>query len=337
MKPSKTTALSTVVRRDQVVRRLHEAEHALSFALGLDQVRLVLDVAAAQQVFAQRQRLGEEVIGHAHAIKVHALARLGDLLKEMPKAQGGQKGGRGRKIDGSRREPSISPPSLRELGIDKRTSMLAQQLAALPTETRRSIAQRELKLGEAVRRARQAHARAVAPTLSRPSGLFDVIVIDPPWQYDRQPTTRGLRGQCDYATMTLEELRALELPAAPDCVLWLWTTNSFMRDAYTLADTWGFTVKTILTWDKVHLGLGDWLRNVTEHCLFAVRGRPPVTLTNQTTLLRETRRAHSQKPEAFYALVESLCPGRKCEYFSRSVRAGWDAWGLEAPPRRASV
>ena len=44
------------------------------------------DIAAAQQVFAARQRLGEDVVGLAHAIKTHALARLGELLAEMPKA-----------------------------------------------------------------------------------------------------------------------------------------------------------------------------------------------------------------------------------------------------------
>jgi N6-adenosine-specific RNA methylase IME4 len=111
-------------------------------------------------------------------------------------------------------------------------------------------------------------------------------------------------------------LRARRLPAADDAVLWLWTTNAFMAEAHALAATWGFTVKTILTWDKVHIGLGSWLRNVTEHCLLCVRGRAVVTLTNQTTLIREARREHSRKPEAFYALVESLCPGRKYELFA---------------------
>ena len=71
-----------------------------------------------------------------------------------------------------------------------------------------------------------------------------------------------------------------------------------MREAYELAEAAGFDVKTILTWDKVHIGLGSWLRNVTEHCLLCVRGRPVVTLTNQSTLLREIRREHSRKPES---------------------------------------
>jgi len=139
-----------------------------------------------------------------------------------------------------------------------------------------------------------------------------------------------MRGEVDYATMTVDELKELKLPAADDCVLWLWTTNSFMREAYDLLDAWGFAAKTILTWDKVTMGLGSWLRNVTEHCILAVRGKPTVTLTNQTTLIREPRREHSRKPEAFYALVRDVCPGRIYEYFSRTPRAGIEAYGIES-------
>ena len=43
-------------------------------------------------------------------------------------------------------------------------------------------------------------------------------------------------------------------------------------------------------------------------------------------------RAHSEKPEEFYAMVESLCPAPAyLELFARSARQGWTAWGAEAP------
>ena len=113
-------------------------------------------------------------------------------------------------------------------------------------------------------------------------------------------------------------------------VLWLWCTNAFMREAYQCLDAWSFKEKTILTWDKEKIGLGDWLRNVTEHCIMAVRGHPVVSLTNQTTIIREKRREHSRKPEAFYSLVEALCPGSKLEMFARQSRRGWASWGAES-------
>jgi N6-adenosine-specific RNA methylase IME4 len=164
-----------------------------------------------------------------------------------------------------------------------------------------------------------------------PTGPFRVIAIDPPWEYDNRAEDESHRGRVQYPDMAVDDICKLPVPdlAHKDCVLWLWTTNAFMSEAYDCLFEWGFTAKTILTWDKQILGLGDYLRNVTEHCILAVRGKPTLTLTNQTTLISEKRREHSRKPEAFYALVESLCPGSKLEMFARERREGWQAWGAE--------
>jgi N6-adenosine-specific RNA methylase IME4 len=72
---------------------------------------------------------------------------------------------------------------------------------------------------------------------------------------------------------------------------------------------------------------------MTEHCIMAVRGRPTVTLTNQTTLLRAPARGHSVKPPEFYDLVESLCPApRYADLFSRYRHNDkWDCHGDQAP------
>ncbi len=165
-----------------------------------------------------------------------------------------------------------------------------------------------------------------------PEGKYQVIVIDPPWKYDSRAEDTTHRGKNLYPEMTVPEVCAFPLAsmAQDNCILWLWTTNAFMRGAYDCLDAWGFTEKTILTWDKEHMGLGDWLRNQTEHCILAVKGKPVVSLTNQVTILREKRREHSRKPESFYALVDKLCPGSKLEIFSRTDRPGWTVWGAEA-------
>lgn len=142
-----------------------------------------------------------------------------------------------------------------------------------------------------------------------------------------------MRGVGPYPRMTLDEIIALPVPsiAAPDCILWLWTTNAHMREAFAVLDAWGFEQKTILTWAKDKMGKGWWLRGKTEHCLLAIRGKPIVDLSNQTTLLMGPVRAHSQKPEEFYQLVETLCPApRYCELFARQQREGWDGHGDEA-------
>lgn len=165
-----------------------------------------------------------------------------------------------------------------------------------------------------------------------PSGPFRVIVADPPWTYDKRKDDATHRAGLPYPSMAVEEICGLPVAelACDDAVLWLWTTNAHMREAFTVVDAWGFVPRTILTWAKDRMGTGDWLRGKTEHCLMAIRGRPTVRLTNQTTLLHGPLREHSRKPEEFYALVADLCPGSKVEIFAREPREGWESWGAES-------
>jgi N6-adenosine-specific RNA methylase IME4 len=162
-----------------------------------------------------------------------------------------------------------------------------------------------------------------------PAGPFRVIVTDPPWPYDKRRGDPSHRGTCDYPPMTLEEIRALPVGAIAhaDSILWLWTTNAHLPEAFQVLKAWGFAYKTTLTWTKRRMGCGEWLRGKTEHCLLAVRGQPTVTLTNQSTVIQADTREHSRKPEEFYRLVESLCPGSKLELFARQQRPGWQAHG----------
>ena len=165
-----------------------------------------------------------------------------------------------------------------------------------------------------------------------PAGPFRVLAIDPAWPYrDGGDVDISRRSECPYPEMGLEEIAALPIPklSTPDSILWLWTTNVFMRAAFDLIDYWGFTHKTILTWAKDKMGTGDWLRGKTEHCIMATKGKPVVNLTNQTTLLHGKTREHSRKPTEFYRLVEDLCPGSKLEMFSRQEREGWVSYGDE--------
>jgi N6-adenosine-specific RNA methylase IME4 len=165
-------------------------------------------------------------------------------------------------------------------------------------------------------------------------GPYRVIVVDPPWPYEIRAEDVSHRAAHDYPTMTLEQIRAespkVDAIAHQDCILWLWVTNHHMREAFTVLDAWGFEQKTMLTWAKDRMGTGDWLRGQTEHCLMAVRGKPIVTLTNQTTLLHGPLREASRKPDQFFAFVESLCPAPRYAYlFARTTRHGWDCHGDE--------
>jgi N6-adenosine-specific RNA methylase IME4/ParB-like chromosome segregation protein Spo0J len=217
---------------------------------------------------------------------------------------------------------------------DSKTDLL--QLARLKPDEQRAVAE-TLKsepvetVKQAINALRKAQTTAhfEASTTAAPQSEYHCIVVDPPWAYNCRSADVTHRARNPYPDMGTDAIAALEIPAADDCVLWLWTTNAFMHDAYHIAEGWGFTVKTILTWAKDKLGLGDWLRGQTEHCLMCVRGTPRIRLTNQTTLLVGPLREHSRKPDEFYALVDALCIGRKLEMFARTTREGWDAHGNE--------
>lgn len=174
----------------------------------------------------------------------------------------------------------------------------------------------------------QAEAIAAEPQ-PLPTGPFRVLVIDPPWRYDVRTADVTHQGTCPYPDMSVEDICSLPVKelAAKDCVLWLWTTNAHMRESFAVLDAWGFQSKTILTWGKQKCGNGQWLRGQTEHCHLAVRGKPTVLLTNQSTLLTAPAGVHSEKPEAFYRLVAQMCPGSKVELFARRTRRGFVAHG----------
>ena len=156
-----------------------------------------------------------------------------------------------------------------------------------------------------------------------PVGPFHVISIDPPWPYGTEYDPHGRRAANPYPEMSLEDIAGLSIPAADNCVLWLWTTHKFMRHSFGLLDQWGFRDVAILTWVKDRMGLGSWLRSQTEYCIMAVKGSPPIQLTNQTTVIHGPLREHSRKPDAFYEMVDGLCVGARLDYFSREKRDGW--------------
>jgi N6-adenosine-specific RNA methylase IME4 len=177
-----------------------------------------------------------------------------------------------------------------------------------------------------------------------PEKVYQCIVLDPPWYYSMRNQDETHRNRIPYKPMKLEEIKKLPIPALCDrsgCILWLWFTNNHLIEAGQCIKYWGFEQKTILTWEKItkdggtRIGTGHWLRNATEHCILATRGKFKAfsntrTLSNQATILKAPRREHSRKPDEFYTLVEKLCPDMsKLEMFARSSRQGWDSWGNE--------
>lgn len=241
---------------------------------------------------------------------------------------------------------SIESTQLKDIGITRDESSKAQRIAKLDDKQFEEYIQetkstnQEVTLAGVVKLAKQIIREEKIEeqieeikkeNIEQPKGLYDVIVIDPPWSYGSEEAfdPDGFRGTCPYPTLQQSELLKLKLPVKEDCIIWLWTTNTHIRDAYELLQEWNFAPKTILTWNKVNIGIGRWLRNVTEHCILAVKGSPIWTNKTYSTLLTEKRTSHSTKPESFYKMVDDICIGRKLDYFARKKREGWDVYGDE--------
>ncbi len=178
---------------------------------------------------------------------------------------------------------------------------------------------------------------------------YATIVADPPWdqkggpQFDKigksgkdyvRTSTRSR--SLEYPTMAVDAIAALPVAkmASGDAHLYLWVTNKYIEAAYMIARAWQFRPVVLLTWAKAPkgIGLGGAFTQTTEHILFSRRGSLSSTRRVDSTWWNWPRQdaAHSQKPDAFMDLVESVSPGPYLEMFSRRARLGWDTWGDQA-------
>jgi len=161
------------------------------------------------------------------------------------------------------------------------------------------------------------------------NGVYKTIVIDPPWE--TQANIAGRAGG-DYAQMGLEEIqRYIEREITPhidnDAHIYLWVINNRLHDAFHLLDQWGFSYKTIITWIKPTIGLGNYFRNNTEHLLFAVKGKQGIKKHDMPTWFKAKNEKHSTKPNEAYDFIERASYPPYLDVFARKNRNNWSVWG----------
>lgn len=166
------------------------------------------------------------------------------------------------------------------------------------------------------------------------------VVADPPWRFRDALPGRARGASRHYATLTAAEICRLVLPPiADDAYLLLWRVSAMQAEALRVARAWGFDVKSELVWckrtpaGKRHFGLGRHVRLEHEVCLIATRGRVTPLRRDIRSTFEAPVGTHSEKPDAFYALVEQLCHGPYLELFARRQRPGWTCIGDELGTR----
>jgi N6-adenosine-specific RNA methylase IME4 len=158
---------------------------------------------------------------------------------------------------------------------------------------------------------------------------YGVIYADPPWQYDFA-STNNRKIENHYPTMSLDQICALQVPSARDCVLYLWATAPKLLEAIKVIDSWGFSYKTHAIWDKELIGSGYWFRGQHELLIVATKGNvsPPTPAQRISSVVRCRRGTHSSKPDLMREKIAEWFPHvSRLEMFTRIKRPGWDAFG----------
>lgn len=169
---------------------------------------------------------------------------------------------------------------------------------------------------------------------------FKTIVADPPW-FERGSGRIKRGADRHYKLMKTSDIIALaphvrDLADPGGCHLYLWTTNNHLHDAIHVMEAWGFRYVTIITWVKDRMGLGQYYRGLTEHCLFGVRGKVPYKILDGKrqqglTAFNASKREHSRKPEEMRDMIETVSYSPYLEMFARPPHPrGWATWGIEA-------
>jgi N6-adenosine-specific RNA methylase IME4 len=352
---ARTTAL---IRYEQACRVLAELRT-------VDAAKDLRDQAEAMRCYA-RQAKNRELETDAAEIRLRAERRIGEMIAQQKATVGLAKGGQPyQKTTGIPENPVARSGTLADNGIDKNLAHRARKLAAVPEakfEARLASWREETQAGnervsldllregdKAERRAArlQQMAELAANPLALPQGPFGAGIADPPWENPDAPIGFNERHyRSHYPTMSAAEVAALGVGPifGPVAFLALWITRHHLAigSHITVLTAWGFEPKTVITWDKQVIGLGNgYVRDRSEHIVLAVRGKPPAPFPHQRvpSLMAEQRSTkHSEKPLFAHEWIELWFSAvTKVELFARSGRKGWVSWGNQSEPHESDA
>lgn len=312
------------------------------------EIRAIDKVGLAQEVREQKLKEAQDI---ADAV-LDAEVRIGELMSRVPKATKGNQY-TGKMVPDSGVHNQTKTEVIEQAGFTPKQVQRFQTLAAHPeiveqakAEARENddivsrslvlnmVKERQREEREARREEERQDNAEKVEQLSTPLdavGLFQTIVIDPPWDWgDEGDVNQFGRAKPDYFTMPIEEIESLPVGKIADdnCHLYLWVTNRSLPKAFRLIDAWGFRYVTCLTWCKPSFGMGNYFRGSTEQVLFCVKGSQPIKRHDVGTWFSAERGdRHSAKPDEFYKIVESCSYGPYIDVFGRDGREGWVVWG----------
>ncbi|HEY1878466.1 MAG TPA: MT-A70 family methyltransferase [Caulobacteraceae bacterium] len=334
----------TIVNRENHLQTVPAALKALAaMRIELESAKTYADIHKAIDTAKAIKLLWSDV----EVVKVEAedtilaaTVRIGEELKRIPKASGGNSnlprlGDLGREATGLPSTMRSRHMALAEHKADIAAAserLRAQGKDATPNAVVRELTQGDKKQRRATRERDLGQRQRQLPADQR----YGVIYADPPWSFTPYSTETGMDRAADnhYPTMTVEAIAALPVPAAEDAVLFLWATVPMLPEALAVMAAWGFAYKSHFVWVKDKVGTGYWSRNRHELLLIGTRGSVPAPAPGDQyeSVISAARGEHSAKPFAFREMIDDLFPTLpRIELFARGESyVGWDAWGNEA-------
>ena len=170
---------------------------------------------------------------------------------------------------------------------------------------------------------------------------YQIIYADPPWSYSNGTVPSGGVNK-HYSTMHIDDICSIKVPSDKNAILFLWATTALLPEALRVIDSWGFTYKSSLVWDKIKRGVGYWFIGQHEFLLVGVKGKvsPPPQSKRILSVFKSKREGHSKKPDQIRKLIEDWYPDcTRLEMFARydkqnnlygeNIFDKWDVWGNE--------
>lgn len=179
--------------------------------------------------------------------------------------------------------------------------------------------------------------KLVEAQMSVKGRMFDVIMMDPPWQLSGATPTRGVT--ISYEALSDQIIKNLPINKLQKRgLLFLWTINAKYRVSLQLMDDWGYKFVDEIVWvkktcnNKIAKSHGYWLQHAKETCLVGIKGDFHIEENLIPDVIFSLRRGQSQKPEEIYQMIEQIVPdGCFLEIFGRrnNLRNGWITIGNE--------
>ena len=155
-----------VIESDSVVASMTRASYALAEAVTVSQTKKIIDVARAAEIYAKRQHLSEDAISQATSVKIEAMRKLGEILRETPKATAF--------LGGTKKEPTRNDaPTLDDLGLTKKESAVAQKLAGLTDEAFEQVRDGSVTISKAIAAVEEHKARKTRK--AKPTARAEII------------------------------------------------------------------------------------------------------------------------------------------------------------------